>query len=94
MRVTLEAVLQITALIDSDFDGVADTTCTLLKGLQNPNGIVWHKGALYVAETEKLSRFDGIDFAVLNGCNVRLHCWCWLWWWQSDVGTLTAFGAS
>lgn len=62
----------ITSLLDRDFDGVAEISCTLLTGLQNPNGIVWHKGSLYVAETEKLTRFDGIDFAVLNGCNSSL----------------------
>jgi hypothetical protein len=67
-------VPQITALVDTDFDGVAESSCTLLTGLQNPNGIVWHRGALYVAETEKLSRFDGIDFAVLNNCNVSGWC--------------------
>ncbi|GAB4820067.1 hypothetical protein N2152v2_007113 [Parachlorella kessleri] len=66
------ANLQITSLLDRDFDGVAEISCTLLTGLQNPNGIVWHKGSLYVAETEKLTRFDGIDFAVLNGCNSSL----------------------
>lgn len=62
--------LQITALIDLDSDGFAESTCALLQGLENPNGIVWHNGSLYVQETPRLTRYDGIDFAVRNNCNV------------------------
>ena len=42
-------------------------------GLQIPNGIVWHQGHLYVMEVLKLTRWDGIDLAALNDCDVRLH---------------------
>jgi glucose/arabinose dehydrogenase len=34
---------------------------TILKGLDAPNGIVFNKGTLYVAERGRISRFDGIE---------------------------------
>ena len=34
---------------------------TLLKGLDTPNGIVFDKGTLYVAERGRISRYDGIE---------------------------------
>src|SRR2546427_3676402 len=34
---------------------------TLLKGLESPNGIVFSKGTLYVAEHHRITRYDGIE---------------------------------
>lgn len=34
---------------------------TLFKGLNSPNGIVFDKGTLYVAERNRITRFDGIE---------------------------------
>src|SRR5258706_1925464 len=34
---------------------------TILKGLDSPNGIVFSKGTLYVAERGKITRYDGIE---------------------------------
>ncbi|HXM81589.1 MAG TPA: PQQ-dependent sugar dehydrogenase [Burkholderiales bacterium] len=34
---------------------------TVLKGLNAPNGIVFNKGSLYVAERDKITRYDGIE---------------------------------
>jgi glucose/arabinose dehydrogenase len=34
---------------------------TLLKGLNAPNGIVFSQGTLYVAERDKITRYDGIE---------------------------------
>lgn len=34
---------------------------TIAKGLHRPNGIAFHKGALYVAELSKVSRYDDIE---------------------------------
>jgi glucose/arabinose dehydrogenase len=34
---------------------------TILKGLKSPNGIVFSKGTLYVAERHRITRFDGIE---------------------------------
>jgi glucose/arabinose dehydrogenase len=34
---------------------------TVATGLDNPNGVAWREGSLYVAEVSRLLRFDGID---------------------------------
>src|SRR3954462_12719450 len=34
---------------------------TVLKGLNAPNGIVFSKGTLFVAERDKITRYDGIE---------------------------------
>src|SRR6266850_7722749 len=34
---------------------------TLLKGMESPNGIVFSKGTLYVAEHHRITRYDGIE---------------------------------
>ncbi|MGE5639085.1 MAG: PQQ-dependent sugar dehydrogenase [Clostridia bacterium] len=33
----------------------------ILKGLDSPNGIVFHKGTLFVAERGRITRYDGIE---------------------------------
>src|SRR5262245_38002337 len=38
------------AILDSDHDNSADTVMTIAQGLRMPNGVVFHNGALYVAE--------------------------------------------
>ena len=37
------------------------TVKTILKGLDTPNGIVYSKGTLYVAERTKITRYDNIE---------------------------------
>jgi glucose/arabinose dehydrogenase len=39
---------------------------TLLKGLNVPNGIVFSKGTLYVAERDRITRYDGIEGSLDN----------------------------
>src|SRR5262247_554451 len=39
---------------------------TILKGLNAPNGIVFSKGTLYVAERDKITRYDGIENSLDN----------------------------
>jgi len=34
---------------------------TVLKGLNAPNGVVFNKGTLYVAERDRITRYDGIE---------------------------------
>src|SRR5919109_2890930 len=34
---------------------------TILKGLDSPNGLVFNKGTLYVAERHRITRYDGIE---------------------------------
>jgi glucose/arabinose dehydrogenase len=39
---------------------------TILKGLNAPNGIVFSKGTLYVAERDRITRYDGIESRLDN----------------------------
>jgi glucose/arabinose dehydrogenase len=39
---------------------------TVLKGLDTPNGLVFHKGTLFVAERSRITRYDGIESQLDN----------------------------
>ena len=43
---------QITRIVDSDGDGVADSSRVLASGFHGPHGMAFHDGMLYVADTE------------------------------------------
>lgn len=49
------------ALVDQDNDGVADRKYTLVQGMNMPNGVAFYKGALYIAEMDKVWRLDNIE---------------------------------
>ena len=49
------------AVIDRDGDHKADRVVTIATGLRQPNGIAMRKGALYVATTSQILRFDDIE---------------------------------
>lgn len=49
------------ALIDQDKDGTADKQVLIAEGLTSPSGIAFKDGALYVAEIERIIRFNNID---------------------------------
>lgn len=46
---------------DTNGDGKADKVNTLLKGLYYPNGVEFKDGALYVAEINRVLRYDDIE---------------------------------
>lgn len=48
------------ALQDSDGDGKADKRYVIATGLNMPNGVAYRDGALYVAEVNRIIRFDNI----------------------------------
>ncbi len=48
---------RVVALPDNDHNGVADKEIVLLKNLQNPHGIAFHEGKLFVAEETKITRY-------------------------------------
>ncbi len=54
------------ALRDTDGDHVADKKWVLASGLNMPNGVAFHAGALYVAETSRISKWDGIESRLGN----------------------------
>lgn len=49
------------ALRDTDGDGTADRTWTIASGLFMPNGVAFRNGSLYVAEVNRILRFDDIE---------------------------------
>ncbi len=49
------------AIRGRDHDHVADTVTTIAQGLQMPNGVAFHNGALYVAEVSRILRYDNIE---------------------------------
>ena len=49
------------AVQDVDADGVADKRHIIATGLYLPNGVAYQDGALYVAEVNRIIRFDQIE---------------------------------
>ena len=58
---TREASGGVYALRDNDGDGEADELHTLAEGLFMPNGVAMRSGDLYVAEVNRILRFDDIE---------------------------------
>ena len=49
------------AIVDRNGDHKADQVYTIAKGLNEPNGVAFRQGALYVAEIGRVIRFDDIE---------------------------------
>jgi glucose/arabinose dehydrogenase len=49
------------AVLDRDRDNTADEIITIAKGLRMPNGVAFRDGALYVAEINRVLRYDNIE---------------------------------
>lgn len=49
------------ALRDEDGDQVAEKKYIIAEGLNMPNGVAFRKGSLYVAEVDRILRFDNIE---------------------------------
>lgn len=54
------------ALQDRDGDGRAERVLTLASGLNMPNGVAFRDGALYVAEVNRILRYDAIETRLDN----------------------------
>ena len=54
------------AIVDRNRDNKADEIFTLAKGLNMPNGVAFRDGALYVAEVNRVLRFDEIEDRLRN----------------------------
>ena len=73
------------AVLDENDDHVADRVLTIASGLSMPNGVAFRDGDLYVAEVNRVLRYDGIESrldsppepVVLNDQlpTERLHGW-------------------
>jgi glucose/arabinose dehydrogenase len=49
------------AIVDTDKNGKADKVYTIASGLNSPNGVAFRNGSLYVAEINRVLRFDDIE---------------------------------
>lgn len=49
------------AIVDADKDGRADKVYTIASDLNSPNGVAFRDGSLYVAEINRILRFDQIE---------------------------------
>ncbi|MFQ5931866.1 MAG: PQQ-dependent sugar dehydrogenase [Nitrospiraceae bacterium] len=49
------------AVLDRDGDNKADKVITIARGLNSPNGVAFRDGALYVAEINRVLRYDNIE---------------------------------
>lgn len=54
------------AVVDSNKDGVADKVYKIASGLNSPNGVAFKNGNLYVAEINRILRFDDIENHLSN----------------------------
>ncbi|RDV17042.1 sorbosone dehydrogenase family protein [Pontibacter diazotrophicus] len=54
------------AVVDEDKDGKADEVVVVASGLTMPNGVAIRNGALYVAEVNRVIRFDNIEQTFRN----------------------------
>jgi glucose/arabinose dehydrogenase len=79
------------ALADRDKDHRADAVVTIASGLNTPNGVAFRDGTLYVAELNRIVRFDNVLAAIRPGMAAltpavvydklpsdRLHGWKYL----------------
>jgi glucose/arabinose dehydrogenase len=55
---------QVYAVVDRDGDQRGDAVYVVARGLNRPNGVAVRDGALYVAEIDRVLRFDGIESAL------------------------------
>jgi glucose/arabinose dehydrogenase len=49
------------AIVDNDQDYRADDVITLAQGMNSPNGVAFRDGSLYVAEINRILRYDDIE---------------------------------
>lgn len=54
------------AVVDKNHDGVADEVYVIAKGYNEPNGVAFKDGSLYVAEINRVVRFDRIEDRLAN----------------------------
>ncbi|MCP5047119.1 MAG: sorbosone dehydrogenase family protein [bacterium] len=54
------------AVLDKNNDYKADEVITIASGLNMPNGVAFREGSLYVAEVNRVLRYDGIEKKLRN----------------------------
>ena len=64
--VSTRQVGDVYAVLDRDDDQKADEVITIATGLNMPNGVAFRDGSLYVAEVNRVLRYDGIEGRLEN----------------------------
>ena len=54
------------AVLDADRDHHAEKVVTIANGLDMPNGVAFHNGSLYVAEVNRVLRYDSVETRLSN----------------------------
>ena len=54
------------AVVDRNHDAKADEVITIAEGLNMPNGVAFREGSLYVAEVNRVLRYDRIESRLKN----------------------------
>ena len=57
---------QVYAIVDGNKDKAADEVVVIASGLNQPNGVAFRDGSLYVAEIHRIIRFDNIESTFRN----------------------------
>jgi glucose/arabinose dehydrogenase len=57
---------KVRALVDEDGDMLADKMYVVASGLNQPNGVAFKNGALYIGEIHRISRIDNIEDYLAN----------------------------
>ncbi|HEV8238636.1 MAG TPA: PQQ-dependent sugar dehydrogenase [Thermoanaerobaculia bacterium] len=52
---------EVYAIPDQDHDGKPEAVQTIARGLDEPNGVAWKDGDLYVAEVTRVLRYDDVE---------------------------------
>lgn len=60
------AIGKVYAITNDDGDGKGDQVITILEGLNYPNGVAFHDGDLYVAEIDRVLKYEDIDGRLLD----------------------------
>ena len=72
LYVALLGAGQIVRLPDRNHDGLSDGVEVVLSGLTQPHNMEWHNNMLYVAQTDKIQRFDATTYARDTGFQINL----------------------
>jgi glucose/arabinose dehydrogenase len=54
------------AILDHNRDNIADEVITIAHGLNMPNGVAFRNGSLYIAEVNRILRYDNIEKRLKN----------------------------
>jgi glucose/arabinose dehydrogenase len=62
------------AVLDPNHDAIADEVITIAEGLNMPNGVAFRDGSLYVAEVNRVLRYDSIESRLKNSPKPVIVC--------------------